>query len=236
MVNKLLSPVLQGLFPNYCCLCQWRCPGALPLCAACRSELPANPQACCRCALPLASASASLCAACLQSPPAFDRVIAPWLYGEYVAHLLQRWKFHGDRRLTPLLADLWLQQVSDAPEVDAVLPVPLHWLRHWRRGYNQAELLALALQQQWPQLTLNTSLLRRHKFTRAQSGMNADERSRNLRAAFTASDACANLRLAVVDDVLTTGATANEAAKTLKHAGAAHVEIWCLARTPSPGD
>ncbi len=66
--------------------------------------------------------------------------------------------------------------------------------------------------------------------------MNALQRSRNLSEAFTARNRCANLRVAVVDDVLTTGATAGEVARTLKNAGASHVEIWCLARTPSPGD
>ncbi|PLW70791.1 ComF family protein [Pseudohalioglobus lutimaris] len=163
-------------------------------------------------------------------------MVAPWLYGEYLAYLLRCWKFEGEQRLTPLLAGLWRQQVPTPPEVDAIVPVPLHWLRQWRRGYNQAELLARALQQYWPGLVVDTGLLLRNRPTRAQSGMNALQRSRNLSEAFTARNRCANLRVAVVDDVLTTGATAGEVARTLKNAGASHVEIWCLARTPSPGD
>jgi ComF family protein len=208
----------------------------LPLCDNCRRELPANASACRRCALPLAATTSNLCGACLRHPPDFDRVVAPWLYGEYLAYLLRRWKFQGDRRLTPLLADLWQQQVTAPPAVDVVLPVPLHWTRQWRRGYNQSELLARALQRQWPHLVVETTLLRRSRRTRAQSGMNAKQRSSNLREAFTASSRCANLRVAVVDDILTTGATAGEIARTLRRAGAAHIEIWCLARTPSPGD
>ena len=236
MVNKFAATLLDGLFPNYCTLCQLPCAGALPLCDDCRLELPANSCACRRCALPLATETGTTCGACLRKPPDFDRVVAPWLYGEYLAYLLRRWKFQGDRRLTPLLADLWKQALATPPEVEVIAPVPLHWMRQWRRGYNQSELLARALQRQWPHLAVDSSLLRRNRRTRAQSGMNARQRSRNLREAFTASSSCANLRVAVVDDILTTGATAGEVARTLKRAGAAHVEIWCLARTPSPGD
>jgi len=236
MVNNKASLLLEGLFPNHCCLCGWRCAGNLPLCEPCRNEMPLNESACDRCALPLASPAARLCGACLRRPPAFDRVIAPWLYGEYLAHILQRWKFHRDTRLTRLLADMWQQQVSEVAPVDAAVPVPMHWWRQWRRGYNQAELLALALRRHRPQLTIASRLLCRHRHTRAQSGMTARARSRNLRGAFTAGNACANLRLAVIDDVLTTGATAQEVAQTLKDAGATYVEIWCLARTPPPGD
>ncbi len=236
MVNRITGRLLDGLFPSYCSLCKWRCPGPLPLCPDCRDELPANDHACRLCASPLAPATSGVCGTCLQSPPAFDRAIAPWLYGEYLAYLVHRWKFSGARHLTTLLADLWLQQVATPPAVDAVVPVPLHWLRHWRRGYNQAELLAAALQRRRPQLQLATGLLQRSRRTAAQSSMTAEARRRNLKGAFTAAGGCANLRLAVVDDVLTTGATAEAVASALKASGASHVEIWCLARTPSPGD
>ncbi len=95
VVNRILPALLGGLFPNHCCLCQWRCPGAQPLCDGCRSELLANSVPCQRCALPLATSSSALCGACLQHPPDFDRVVAPWLYGEYLAYLLRCWKFEG---------------------------------------------------------------------------------------------------------------------------------------------
>lgn len=236
MVNSIFTPILNGLFPNECSLCQWRCPGSLPLCEACREEFPINSYPCQRCALPLATASSRLCGTCQRQPPAFDAALAPWLYGEYLAYLLRRWKFEGEQRLTPLLAELWIQQVPVCPAVDSIVPVPLHWSRQWRRGYNQAALLAWELQKNWPHLHADGSLLQRNRRTRAQSGMNARQRAGNLRGAFTANDRCANLRVAVVDDVLTTGATANEIARTLKTAGATHVEIWSLARTPPPGD
>ena len=237
MVNsaaRQLADALAGaLFPNVCCLCQWRCPGNLPLCAGCRQELAANAQCCGRCALPLATNS-DLCGQCLLNPPAFDRVVAPWLYSEYLAFIIQRWKFQGDLALTPLVADLWLQQAGIAEPPDILLPVPLHWYRQWRRGYNQAELLARQLARAFSCLDVDSSLLKRRRATAAQSGMNARQRARNLRGAFTVTRSCDNLRVALVDDVLTTGATAREAASALRQAGASGVDVWCLARTPPP--
>ncbi|WP_162846072.1 ComF family protein [Seongchinamella sediminis] len=233
MVNSLVQRLADALFPNSCCLCQWRCPGRLPLCAPCRAELAGNRCCCRRCALPL-SGDGLLCGQCLQQPPAFDRVVAPWLYSEYLAFILRRWKFHHDLALTPLLADLWLDGASDVLPPDVLLPVPLHWYRQWRRGYNQAELLARELAQAMPGLGVDTGLLQRSRATAAQSGMSARQRAHNLRGAFTVSGGCDSLHVALVDDVLTTGATAGEAASALRRAGAARVDIWCLARTPPP--
>lgn len=234
MVNKIIQALGDGLFPNHCCLCQWRCPGSLPLCQHCRAELAANQRCCGQCALPLAT-QAPLCGSCLQQPPAYDRVIAPWLYCEYLAHLIGRWKFNGDRALTPLLANLWHSGLlSSLPSIDVLVPVPLHWRRQWQRGYNQAELLSFELARIYPWLKVNAHLIRRRRATQAQAGMDARSRSSNLGGAFTATGSCDNLRVALVDDVLTTGATASEVASTLKQAGAARVEVWCLARTPPP--
>ncbi|MEP4145916.1 MAG: ComF family protein [Halioglobus sp.] len=234
MVNNLSQVLGNALFPNYCCLCHWQCAGALPLCGACRAELADNTQCCRQCALPLIT-DAPLCGNCLHQPPPYDRVIAPWLYGEYLAHIIGRWKFNGERALTPLLADLWHCGLpSSLPPADVLIPVPLHWRRQWHRGFNQAELLARELERTYPWLTVNTGLLRRRRATRAQAGMDARQRSGNLHGAFTVKGGCDNLRVALIDDVMTTGATANEVARALKRAGAARVEIWCLARTPPP--
>jgi ComF family protein len=164
-------------------------------------------------------------------------VIAPWLYSEYLGHLIHRWKYSGDLGMTPLLAELWRQRAQPTP-VDLLVPVPLHWWRQWRRGFNQSELLAQRLHQVCPELStsaIDTHLLKRHRATAVQSGSNARDRAGNLRGAFTVTRPCDNLRIAVIDDVLTTGATATEIARALAKAGASHIEIWCLARTPAPG-
>ncbi len=233
-VNSLCRGLLDGLFPVHCALCDLPSGRDLPLCRDCAAEMPTNSPACSRCALPLPDGDpARLCGACLASAPPFDRVRAPWLYGEYLAFLIQRWKYAGDVTLTPLLADLWLTAAGAPSHVDALVPVPLHWRRQWRRGFNQSALLAKQLARRGcPAVADN--LVRRRRATAPQSGSDALARARNLRGAFTVPGPCDNLRLAVIDDVLTTGATAAEVARALKGAGAAEVEVWCLARTPPP--
>ena len=211
MVNKLWRALIDDLFPQYCLLCDRASERELPLCRPCAADLQRNTRHCARGALPLPptpDGPARLCGTCLQHPPPFTRVVAPWLYCERLAHLIQRWKFNGEERLTPLLAELWLQQAGSVTPVDMLVPVPLHWRRKWRRGYNQSELLCRQLRARHPALQ---------------------------RGAFTAQLPCANLRLAIVDDVLTTGATASALARALAAAGADTIEVWCLARTPAPG-
>ena len=241
MVNKIAAALLAGLFPDHCALCKLRSHRQYPLCMACERELQPNHCCCQRCAIPLPEAQCSpprLCGQCLHSPPPFHRVIAPWLYNEHLAHLIQRWKYHNDTQLTPLLASLWLQQAARPTRLDLLVPVPLHWRRLWHRGFNQSELLCRQLRARHPLLAhtrVANRIVRRQRATAAQSGMNATERARNLRGAFTARRPCDNLRIAIVDDVLTTGATAAAMATVLHAAGAGHIEVWCLARTPAPG-
>ncbi|MBE9537457.1 MAG: ComF family protein [Proteobacteria bacterium] len=247
-LNHLFAATLEGLFPNYCYLCGLRSHREQPLCHGCQDDLSANETCCSRCALPLSQAEPQLaqgntplqrlCGQCLASPPAFDRALAPCLYEEQMAFLLHRWKFHAERRLSTLFAYLWLSQVSKQLAIpDIIVPVPLHWTKTWQRGFNQSELFAVELRRQCRELRkvkLDTRLVQRHRATSAQSGLAAGERQANMRGAFTARRRCDNLRVAIVDDVLTTGATAAAIATTLRDAGASHIEIWCLARTPEP--
>lgn len=241
MVNTVPGAVLAGLFPDYCSLCGLLSQRPWPLCCACEQELQTNRICCYRCAIPLpaeaAPTPAALCGSCLQRHTPYQRVIAPWLYCERLAHLIGRWKFHGERQLTPLLASLWLQQAGEPGPVDVMVPVPLHWRRLWHRGFNQSELLCRQLRALAPDgvpTRLDHRSVRRSRATAAQSGMGAAQRARNLRGAFTAHNRYDNLRIAIVDDVFTTGATAAAMAHTLRKAGARHIEVWCLARTPAP--
>ena len=242
MVNKPLAAILAGLFPDYCSLCGLRSYRPLPLCLNCECSLQANTVCCYRCAIPLpvttAAASTALCGTCLQVPPPFQRVIAPWLYCERMAYLIRRWKFQGERRLTQLLASLWLQRVEEQGPIDLLVPVPLHWRRLWQRGFNQSQVLTQQLRSLAPALApagMDHRGVRRSRSTPAQSGLDATKRAANLRAAFTAHKPYDNLRVAIIDDVFTTGATATAMALTLRSAGARHIEVWCLARTPAPG-
>ncbi|MBA6413961.1 ComF family protein [Parahaliea sp. F7430] len=246
MVNSWRQMLLDGLFPQCCLFCGLQCRKE-PLCSACRGELQLNKDCCSRCALPLASINQQhdslgprYCGHCLRSSPHFDAVLAPYLYDEQFALLIQRWKYQPDPKLAKLMAALWLYAApAELPAVDLLLPVPLHWRKLLQRGFNQALQLCQELQQHHPALRstkLASRWCRRQRSTLAQAGLNAKARQGNLAGAFTLSRGCDNLRIAIVDDVMTTGATANALARCLKEAGAHTVQLWCLARTPAPPD
>ena len=231
--------LLDGLFPLRCRLCTEEAGRELPLCRYCERALVRNHNACACCAIPLGEATGvdGLCIACQEGSFDFDRVVAPFAYDAALAQLIGRWKYAGDHRLTPLLGELWLTHARPGPLPDLLLPVPLHWRRQLRRGFNQAELLADYLAAQHPRLRtqqLDRRLLKRQRAAQAQAVLGASGRSDNASGAFTLKGSCDNLHVALVDDVCTTGATADAAARVLRAGGARVVDVWCLARTPSP--
>lgn len=224
-----------------CALCAAWLPAGLPLCEGCDSELPWLGAHCSCCALPLA-VDGLLCGACLARPPAFDQVLAPWRYAFPVDSLINRFK-HRDQgslgRLAGTLLARHLQHLFDEgqPRPELLLPVPLSPQRLRQRGFNQAALLADWLGKAL-QLPVNAKALQRVQEQHSQQGLSASERQRNLKRAFALVDEAvlAGRNVALVDDVLTTGATADSLARLLKRAGARRVDVYCLARTPPPGD
>jgi ComF family protein len=148
-------------------------------------------------------------------------------------------KYQGDFASLGLLAYLLRRAVTAhrEPAPDLLLPMPLHWWRRRRRGFNQAQELARMLTRHpaLADLALAPGLARRTRATASQRQLDARERQRNLRGAFRVEPAVAGKTVAIVDDVLTTGASADALARALKAAGAATVSVWCCARTPEPG-
>ena len=224
-----------------CLLCDERTDGVTPICMACETELPWLGDHCQTCALPLPAAGLT-CGQCLQQPPPFEQVIAPWTYGFPVDSLITRFK-HGakwpfGRLLAELLAQSLQYRFDEALQrPDALVPVPLAAKRLRQRGFNQASMLA-----RWLSASLNIpcdeTLLKRVQDTSAQQELKADDRKKNLLNAFalTPGAPIKGRHLALVDDVLTTGATAQALARLLMSAGASRVDVYCLARTPKPGD
>ncbi len=213
----------------------------MPICVDCETDLPWLGEQCMTCALPLAAAGLT-CGECLLEPPAFEQVVVPWLYGFPVDSLITRFKHNAKWPFGHLLADVlgqYLQHRFDEglPRPDALLPVPLAKQRLRQRGFNQATMLARWLSQSLD-LPCEEQVLRRVKETDAQQDLDAKARKRNLRNAFNLMpDAQIKDRhFALVDDVLTTGATAQALARLLINAGAARVDVYCLARTPKPGN
>ena len=234
-----LRPAWLGHTPS-CLLCH--APGSdLPICTGCETELPWLGGRCAICAIPLPTVGLP-CGDCLKRPPSFDRVEVPWRYAFPVDSLITRFKHQGRWPLGRLLGELFARHLDhafseDLPRPHALLPVPLAAPRLRLRGFNQAQMLARWLCDEL-QIPLQTDWLQRVEDGPSQQGLDAAARRRNLRRAF-ALDERAELRglhLALVDDVLTTGTTAHFLARLLKRGGAARVDIYCLARTPRPGD
>lgn len=226
-----MSWMLAALLPHRCLLCGGVAAG-MDLCAACVGELPCNAACCARCALPLAE-PAPLCGRCQRRPPPWDAAWAPFVYGWPLDRLESRFKFSGDLAAGHVLATLWSQRAL-AARPDVVVPVPLHRSRLRRRGYNQALELARPLARALD-LPLETRLLQRVRATAPQSERDASARRANVRGAFAVADGReVPAHVAVLDDVMTTGATLADCARALRRAGVQRIDVWALARAPAP--
>ncbi|MFQ3649417.1 MAG: phosphoribosyltransferase family protein [Gemmataceae bacterium] len=215
------------VYPASCLLC-----GALdhPLCASCRAALTTTPlPACRRCAASLGPYAQ--CSLCLREHFAFDAAVRLSLYQGVARSTVFRLKAGWNETLAQTLGQFWAQSLPCPDSVDALVPVPLHWTRRLRRGYNQAEALARGLSQGW-KLPLRSRWLWRVRATPDQKAFGRTERRQNLRDAFAVRRGLdlSGLRIVLVDDVMTSGATCHEAARALKAAGAVQVIAAVLAR------
>lgn len=178
---------------------------------------------CPRCGLP--SPDAATCGRCVTEKPAYDATRAALAYDFPADALVHSLKFRGELALAPLLGKL-LRETLGEERADCIVPVPLSSGRLRERGYNQAVEIARHLGR--PGLDL--ALCERTRESRPQMELPHDERQRNVRGAFRCTGSLVGARVAVVDDVMTTGATLNELARTLKAAGAVHVSNWVVTR------
>lgn len=238
------SRLASLLWAARCLVCSEPGEAGWELCRQCRIELPLNPGACRRCAIPLAMPAGAAggdreclpdtCDACDIDPPPIDRTVAPFLYAPPLDRLLPRFKFHQDLAAGRLLSGLMATTLPPrqlAEWQSAVLvPVPLHRGRLRRRGYDQGLELARPLARGL-RIPLSARLLHRIRHTSAQSSLDADERRDNLRDAFSVA-AAAPPHVVLVDDVMTTGATLHAAAEALLAAGTRRVDAWVCARVP----
>jgi ComF family protein len=170
--------------------------------------------------------------ACLRRPPPVQAAHAAFLYAAPLDRLLPRFKFHHDLAAGRLLSQLMAQALTDAGRPQALVPVPLHQARLRSRGYDQALELAKPLARAL-RLPMLPDALRRIRATAPQSELDAARRRRNLRRAFDARrDPPLPAHVALVDDVMTTGATLHAATDALRRAGVARVDAWVCARVP----
>jgi ComF family protein len=229
----LFTRLLQQL-PSLCAVCRsW---GAQTICSSCTARFAQPVPRCEQCAVRVPT-GVRLCGACVVNPPAFDRALAAVDYAHPWSALVTQFKFHGALDLAPALASLLqaVQQRSGAPLPQIVLPVPLSPQRLRERGFNQAWELTRRVAGEL-KVAADAQLLLRVKDSAHQLALPPEQRAANVRGVFAVEplrrSELNGLRVAVIDDVMTTGATLGEIAKLLKQAGASHVEAWALARTP----
>jgi ComF family protein len=224
--------------PSQCAVCRaW---GRARICADCAARFAAPLSRCTACALRVPTGVAR-CADCVRAAPPFDAAVAAVDYAYPWDALVTAFKFHGALDVGPGLAGLLAQALrrTRAPRPDLLLPVPLGPARLAERGYNQAWELAKGLRRTLA-VPADARVLQRLFDGPHQAGRPRGERAAQVRDSFgIAPRAAARLRgagIALVDDVMTTGSTLAEAARVLKAAGAASVQVWVVARTPAPQD
>lgn len=217
---------MQLLLPQSCLLCG-AASGETAICADCDADLPRlTAQRCALCAIPLPGSGT--CGACLTRAPHFDGVIAAYTYAFPVDALIQSLKYAGRLAVAGPLGEA-LAAAAAGERPDCLVPMPMSAVRLRRRGFNQA----LEIARRVGKLTgipVMPDLCSRVVDTPPQAGLPWRERARNVRGVFACREDLGAARIALIDDVMTTGATLNEAARCLKRHGASEIRGWIVAR------
>jgi len=231
-LNNLLNTSLNWLFPHQCISCKTsKLPQKATFCDSCYSKLPFRSHGCHQCGQPIA-ASQDYCGRCLNAPPYFDICFCPFSYQDEIKRLIQDFKYYEQPQLSSALAAMFTKELHDnAIELPQLLiPVPCHISRLRARGYNQSQLLALALSKQLD-IPIDLKVIVKNKKTEPQVNQTVKNRRNNLRNCFKMQKTISAKSVAIIDDVVTTGATANEIAKILKKNGVDYIQIWGLSHT-----
>ncbi len=229
--HKLVSSLFSVVYPSLCPVCKnpsdvFQC---APICSNCWDAIKRyNGPACRICAAPLVSEHANLCGECLREVPPFSLVVNYGLYSGALSEAIHLLKFSGLKRIAVPLGRLLLE--LPIPAADGIVPVPVTAITLRTRGFNQTLLLSRILSKHL-RLPVKMDLLLKKRDTLPQIGLRAKERLSNLKNAFEVKGRADKLRLLLVDDVMTTGATARECSKALLRAGAKEVVVVTLARS-----
>ncbi len=234
---KFFEGFLGLLFPPACASC--RRPLEISgrghfLCSKCEDDLAlVQSPRCPRCAVPFPTSRGHdhICGKCQASPPFFDKTLSVFIYGGTAKRLIARAKFKADGYAMKAITSLCMPHVQGFAEKSVVVPIPLHVARIRARGFNQAEIAARLL---FGADIINNDILHRTRDTRPQMSLSHSRRADNVREAFQVNMAAMakirNRYFLIVDDIMTTGATVNAAARRLKEAGAEKVAVFAISR------
>lgn len=223
--------VTQNLrLPSICALCSQFHRSNLAVCGSCIELLPTLGIACRLCAYPLPDAHHLVCGRCIKSPPHIDRTFVAYRFEEPLRGLLHNFKYYNGLYLSSFLSDLIVQALPDElRKPQCLIPVPMHPKRIKLRGFNQSVILTKSVAKKL-RLPFDITSCQKTLNTAPQASLDGKQRQKNLRHAFQTKK-IPYQHVALIDDLLTTGATANELALTLKNSGVKQVELWCCART-----
>lgn len=220
--------LLDLLLPDQCRICGAASPGA-GYCRDCAAALPRHDRQCRACGVPVVIDG--ICGRCQQDPPPVAETIAPFRYAPPVSEDIHKLKYHRSlacgRDLGTLLARDLERRLPELPDV--LVPVPLHWKRQFQRGFNQSVEIAGPVSRTFG-IPIDLSLVKRDLSTRPQVGLTPSQRRSNLRRAFRFAGTSVPESAAIVDDVITSGATVAEVARCLRGAGVTTIFVWALAR------
>ena len=206
------------------------------VCMACLNDLPWHPATTCpQCGLASSGTglNRTVCGNCISSPPDFDATHAVFLYQFPIDAMMQRYKYGNSLNIGDSFGRFLSEKINSETHlknIDLIMPMPMHPARIKQRGFNQALEIAKVLAKNNPEKLDYKSVIRQ-KLTPPQASLPLKQRVKNIKGAFRVTNDLTGKRIAIVDDVMTSGASLNELAKTLKKAGAEHVECWVIART-----
>lgn len=229
---KIPKVNFRSLF-DQCLLCQQSYKGLdqtpSGICAGCLDDLPILTQKCSHCSLPLSTSNDLICGECSTKPPSYDHVDSFFLYRFPIDHLIGQVKYSQKVQYIGLIASLMHHFANISPSVEALIPIPMYRLNQFKRGFNQAELIARGLSRH-THIPVDTQLLTKLHATHPQMGLSRLERLKNQKGSFACTPSEYH-HVMLIDDVMTTGATLETVSQVLKQNGVARVSALTLART-----
>lgn len=228
---------LNKIIPKHCLFCLQKTSDNKDICEACFDAIAINQSCCRRCASPIEQLEIQqklLCGHCLSHRHNFDQVISPFLYSKEIRYLITSLKYQKKIHFAKILAELFIQQTKNnssftLPQV--IIPMPMHVKRLRDRGFNQALELSRYFSSYFA-LDLDYTSITRSRYTDLQAGLVASERQKNVANAFSLKKPLNYQHIAIIDDVMTTGSSADEVARLIrnKQNKGIKIDIWTIAR------